>query len=100
MILAAALTVLLVELWIGEQIPVHIIIILLWRLLKMTAQIILKDENGNFATIDNLSDWDLFRLINITRLAEKPGNRHTIAARVCRQYPDGEYRSLVTALNK
>lgn len=27
----------------------------------MTAQIILKDENGNFATIDNLSDWDLFR---------------------------------------
>ncbi|ATX29219.1 hypothetical protein CU074_07570 [Klebsiella pneumoniae] len=39
----------------------------------MTAQIILKDENGNFATIDNLSDWDLFRLINITRLAEKTG---------------------------
>lgn len=73
MIFAAALTVLLVELWIGEQIPVHIIIILLWRLLKMTAQIILKDENGNFATIDNLSDWDLFRLINITRLASKIG---------------------------
>ena len=67
----------------------------------MTAQIILKDENGNFATIDNLSDWDLFRLINISRLASKiGGNRHTIAARVCRQYPDGEYRSLVTALNK
>ncbi|HCI8411038.1 TPA: hypothetical protein N2N23_004324 [Klebsiella pneumoniae] len=67
----------------------------------MTAQIILKDENGNFATIDNLSDWDLFRLINLTWLAEKTGkNRHTIAARVCRQYPDGEYRSLVTALNK
>ena len=39
----------------------------------MTAQIILKDENGNFATIDNLSDWDLFRLINITRLASKIG---------------------------
>lgn len=39
----------------------------------MTAQIILKDENGNLATIDNLSDWDLFRLINITRLAEKTG---------------------------
>lgn len=37
----------------------------------MTAQIILKDENGNFATIDNLSDWDLFRLINVTLLAEK-----------------------------
>lgn len=34
MIFAAALTVLFVELWIGEQIPVHIIIILLWRLLK------------------------------------------------------------------
>lgn len=34
MIFAAALTVLLVELWIDEQIPIHIIIILLWGLLK------------------------------------------------------------------
>lgn len=48
-----------------------------------------------------VTDGEMFRLFNITKLANKVGlNKYTLSARVCRQYPDGEYRSLVTALNK
>ncbi len=52
-------------------------------------------------SIPDVTDGDLFRIFNITKLSGLVGiNKYTLSARVCRQYPDGEYRSLVTALNK
>lgn len=65
----------------------------------MTAMINIKDEKGNEYTLDNLTDKDIYQLINMTRLASVVNlNKYTLAARVCRQYPDGDYKSLVTAL--
>ncbi|HBS7060374.1 hypothetical protein [Klebsiella pneumoniae] len=64
------------------------------------AKIELTDSQGNKFSLD-VTDGEMFRIFNITKLAEKVGlNKYTLSARVCRQYPDGEYRSLVTALNK
>ncbi|VTN09485.1 Uncharacterised protein [Raoultella terrigena] len=64
------------------------------------AKIELTDSQGNKYSLD-VTDGEMFRLFNITKLAINVGlNKHTLSARVCRQYPDGEYRSLVTALNK
>ncbi|MBW9467653.1 hypothetical protein [Enterobacter roggenkampii] len=65
----------------------------------MAAMIKIKDEQGNEYTLDNLTDSELFRIFNITKVSSKVGiNKFTLAARVCRQLPDGPYRSLVTAL--
>lgn len=64
------------------------------------AKIELTDSQGNTFSLE-VTDGEMFRLFNITKLAEKVGlNKHTLSARVCRQYPDGPFRSLVTALNK
>lgn len=64
------------------------------------AKIELTDSQGNTFSLE-VTDGDLFRLFNITKLSSLVGiNKYTLSARVCHQYPDGEYRSLVTALNK
>ncbi|MBH8516031.1 hypothetical protein I8S29_27440 [Klebsiella pneumoniae] len=64
------------------------------------AKIELTDSQGNTFSLD-VTDGELYRVFNITRLSQKVGlNKYTLSARVCRQYPDGEYRSLVTALKK
>ncbi|EQA5362014.1 TPA: hypothetical protein RRV19_002760 [Klebsiella pneumoniae] len=64
------------------------------------AKIELTDSQGNKYSLD-VTDGDLMRIFNITKLSSLVGiNKYTLSARVCRQYPDGEYRSLVTALNK
>ncbi len=64
------------------------------------AKIELTDSQGNKYSLD-VTDGEMFRIFNITKLANKVClNKYTLSARVCRQYPDGEYRSLVTALNK
>lgn len=64
------------------------------------AKIELTDSQGNNYSLE-VTDGEMFRIFNITKLANKVGlNKYTLSARVCRQYPDGEYRSLVTALNK
>lgn len=58
----------------------------------------LTDSMGNYYSLD-VTDNELFRIFNITKFSEKIGiNKFTLAARVCRQYPDGAYKSLVTAL--
>lgn len=58
----------------------------------------LTDSQGNYYSLD-VTDNELFRLFNMTKLAEKIGiNKFTLAARVCRQLPDAPKRSLVTAL--
>ncbi|QDR57417.1 hypothetical protein FPV33_19800 [Klebsiella aerogenes] len=64
------------------------------------AKIELTDSQGNTFSLE-VTDGEMYRLFNITKLAEKVGlNKYTLSARVCSQYPDGEYRSLVTALKK
>lgn len=64
------------------------------------AKIELTDSQGNNYSLE-VTDGEMFRLFNITKLSGLVGiNKYTLSARVCRQYPDGEYRSLVTALNK
>ena len=64
------------------------------------AKIELTDSQGNTFSLE-VTDGEMYRLFNITRLSTFVQiNKYTLSARVCRQYPDGEYRSLVTALNK
>lgn len=58
----------------------------------------LTDSQGNKYSLD-VTDYELFRLFNITKLSEKVGiNKYTLSARCCRQWPDSPNRSLVTAL--
>jgi hypothetical protein len=70
------------------------------EILQQMAKIELTDSQGNKYSLE-VTDGEMFRLFNITKLSGLVGiNKYTLSARVCRQYPDGEYRSLVTALNK
>ncbi len=50
------------------------------------AKIELTDSQGNKYSLE-VTDGEMFRLFNITKLAEKVGlNKYTLSARVCRQY--------------
>lgn len=51
------------------------------------ANIELTDSQGNNYSLE-VTDGDLFRIFNITKLSGLVGiNKYTLSARVCRQYP-------------
>lgn len=61
------------------------------------ASLKLVDNMGNEFELNDLSDYQLYQLLNLSKLAEHHGiNRYTFAARCCRS--TSFYRSLVTAL--
>lgn len=60
-------------------------------------KITITDEEGNFITFENLNDHDLYKLMNVSALAERQSiSRFTLVSRCCRATKF--YRSLVTAL--
>ncbi|QFG76728.1 hypothetical protein DMB90_11845 [Raoultella planticola] len=69
MIFTAALMMLLVEYWVDNQIPAHIISLFLWRLYSKWQNRTYR-FSGKYFSLE-VTDGEMFRLFNITKLAEK-----------------------------